>query len=129
MKCRQKILIVDDEPINLDYLEMMLAKNGFTVEDACDGVEALEKVKSFMPDVILLDNLMPKMSGNEVVKILKDNPKYMSIPIIICSALDDIRDKEEGFKLGIMDYITKPFQFREVLERIKNVLKDNGSVI
>jgi DNA-binding response OmpR family regulator len=124
MNARKKILIVDDEKINLEFFEVMLSKLGFIVEEANDGVEALEKVKRFMPDLILLDNIMPKMSGWEVTKTLKNDPHYSRIPIIMFSALDDVKDKVAGFDLGIDDYITKPFNFSEVLARIRAVLRN-----
>jgi len=123
MSAQKKILIVDDEDINLDFFDVTLSKLGFTVEKAQDGVEALEKVKRFFPDIILLDNIMPEMSGWEVTKILKNDPKYMEIPIIMFSAIDDVKVKVEGFELGIDDYITKPFNFSEVLARIRAVLR------
>lgn len=121
---RKKILIVDDEQINLEFFEVMLSKLGFIVEEANDGVDALDKVKRFSPDLILLDNIMPKMSGWEVTKTLKNDPKYSGIPIIMFSALDDVKDKVAGFELGIDDYITKPFNFSEVLARIRAVLRN-----
>jgi DNA-binding response OmpR family regulator len=124
MNARKKILIADDEPINLEFFEVMLSKLGFIVEKADDGLEALEKVKRFLPDLILLDNIMPKMSGWEVTKTLKGNPKFSDIPIIMFSALDDVKDKVEGFELGVDDYITKPFNFSEVLARIRAVLRN-----
>jgi DNA-binding response OmpR family regulator len=124
MNIQKKILIVDDEVINLEFFEVMLSKLGFVVEKAEDGVEALEKVKRFFPDLILLDNIMPKMSGWEVTKILKSDPKFQAIPIIMFSALDDVKDKVEGFELGVDDYITKPFNFSEVLARIRVVLRN-----
>jgi DNA-binding response OmpR family regulator len=124
MNTRKKILIVDDEKINLEFFEVMLSKLGFIVEEANDGVEALDKVKRFFPDLILLDNIMPKMSGWEVTKTLKNDPKYSGIPIIMFSALDDVKDKVAGFELGIDDYITKPFNFSEVLARIRAVLRN-----
>jgi len=124
MNNQQKILIVDDDTINLDFFDVMLSKLGFKVENAKDGVQAIEKVKRFNADLILLDNVMPRMSGWEVTKILKSDPKYKDIPIIMFSALDDIKDKIEGFDLGIEDYITKPFNFTEVLARIRTVLKN-----
>jgi DNA-binding response OmpR family regulator len=102
----------------------MLSKLGFMVEEAGDGEEALEKVKQFLPDLILLDNLMPKMSGWEVTKTLKNDPQYAQIPIIMFSALDDVKDKVAGFELGVDDYITKPFNFSEVLARIRAVLRN-----
>ena len=124
MNTNKKILIVDDESINLDFFDVMLTKLGFTVEKASDGVEAIEKVKKFFPDIILLDNIMPNMSGWEVTKILKNDSKYREIPIVMFSALDDVKDKVEGFELGVDDYITKPFNFSEVLARIRAVLRN-----
>jgi DNA-binding response OmpR family regulator len=124
MNPRKKILIVDDEKINLEFFEVMLSKLGFIVEKANDGVEALEKVKRFYPDLIILDNIMPRMSGWEVTKTLKNDSKYWEIPIIMFSALDDVKDKVEGFELGVDDYITKPFNFSEVLARIRAVLRN-----
>ena len=123
MNTQKKILIVDDEEMNLDFFDLMLSKLGFIVEKARDGVEAIEKVKHFFPDLVLLDNVMPQMSGWEFTKILKGDSQYKGIPIIMFSALDDIKDKLEGFELGVEDYITKPFNFSEVLARIKVVLR------
>ncbi|MDR1179622.1 MAG: response regulator [Spirochaetales bacterium] len=126
MKSKTKILIVDDELINLDFFSVMFSKLGFEVEEAENGEEALEKTKKFLPDLIILDNIMPKLSGWEVTKILKRNDEFSDvrhIPIIMLSAMDDVKDKIEGFELGIEDYITKPFNFSEVLVRIKAVLR------
>jgi CheY-like chemotaxis protein len=126
MKSKTKILIVDDELINLDFFSVMLDKLGFEVEKAENGEEALEKTKKFLPDLIVLDNIMPKLSGWEVTKILKRDEAFSDvrhIPIIMLSAMDDVKDKIEGFQLGIEDYITKPFNFSEVLVRIKAVLR------
>jgi len=119
-----KILIVDDEMINLDFFDVMLSKLGFTVERAKDGMEGLEKVKRFLPDVILLDNIMPRMTGWELTRILKSEAKYKDIPVVMFSALDDVKDKLAGFELGVDDYITKPFNFSEVLARIRAVLRN-----
>jgi len=127
MDARKKILIVDDEQINLEFFDVMLSKLGFTVEKAENGVEALEKTKRFVPDLIILDNIMPKMSGWEVTKTLKsgeDYREYRDIPIIMFSAMDDVKDKVEGFELGVDDYITKPYNFSEVLARIRAVLRN-----
>ncbi|MCL2374180.1 MAG: response regulator transcription factor [Treponema sp.] len=121
---RTKILIVDDELMSLDFFDIMLSKLDFTVERAKDGMEGLEKVKRFLPDVILLDNIMPRMTGWELTRILKSEAKYKDIPIIMFSALDDVKDKLAGFELGVDDYITKPFNFSEVLARIRAVLRN-----
>ncbi|HCM27363.1 MAG: response regulator receiver protein [Treponema sp. GWB1_62_6] len=127
MEARKKILIVDDEQINLEFFDVMLSKLGFTVEKAENGVEALEKVRRFSPDLIILDNIMPKMSGWEVTKNLKNSEEYSDFretPIIMFSAMDDVKDKVEGFELGVDDYITKPYNFSEVLARIRAVLRN-----
>jgi DNA-binding response OmpR family regulator len=128
METRKKILIVDDEQINVEFFDLMLSKLGFVVEKAANGREALEKVKEFTPDLIMLDNIMPKMSGWEVTRILKNDPEYAewrNVPIIMFSAMDDVKDKIEGFELGVDDYITKPFNFSEVLARIRSVLRNH----
>ncbi len=123
-----KILIVDDEQINLDFFEVMLTKLGFEVEKASDGEQALEAVRSTRPDLVVLDNIMPKLSGWEVTRTLKQDDEfaeYRDVPIIMFSAMDDVKDKIEGFELGVEDYITKPFNFSEVLARIKAVLRNH----
>jgi DNA-binding response OmpR family regulator len=128
METRKKILIVDDEQINVEFFDLMLSKLGFIVEKAANGRECLEKVKEFTPDLIMLDNIMPKMSGWEVTRILKNEGEYAEwhdIPIIMFSAMDDVKDKIEGFELGVDDYITKPFNFSEVLARIRSVLRNH----
>jgi DNA-binding response OmpR family regulator len=124
MLLKKKILMVDDEVINLELFDVMLTKLGFIIEKAENGIEALNKVKDFKPDLILLDNIMPKMSGWEVTKTLKADPKYREIPIIMFSAMDDAKDKVEGFELGVDDYITKPYNFSVVLARIRSVLRN-----
>ncbi|MBN1647222.1 MAG: response regulator transcription factor [Spirochaetales bacterium] len=124
---KPKILIVDDEPINLDFFDVMLSKLGFVVELAEDGEEALEKIQQDPPDLIILDNIMPKLTGWQVTRLLKTASEYAlykDIPIIMFSAMDDVADKVEGFELGIEDYIIKPFNFSEVLARIRAVLRN-----
>jgi DNA-binding response OmpR family regulator len=124
MNNRKKILIADDEAINLDFFEVMLSKLGFVVEKCDTGPEVLEKVRKFLPDLIILDNIMPGMTGREITKTLKNDPNLKNISIIILSALDDVKDKVAGFEAGADDYITKPFNFTEVLARINAVLRN-----
>ncbi len=126
MKLRGRILIVDDEPINLEFFDVMLSKLGFQVEKAVDGEEALEKIQSCSPDLIILDNIMPKLSGWEVTRMLKHEPAYRrwrGTPVIMFSAMNEVKDRIEGFEQGVDDYITKPFNFAEVLARIRAVLR------
>ena len=124
MNNQKKILIADDETISLDFFEVMLSKLGFIVEKTGDGSEVIEKVKKFHPDLILLDNIMPGMTGWEITKILKSDPNLRQIPIIMLSALDAVKDKVAGFEAGVDDYITKPFNFSEVLARINAVFRN-----
>jgi len=124
MNTQKKILIADDEAINLDFFEVMLSKLGFVVEKCDNGPEVLEKVKKFHPDLIILDNIMPGMTGREITKSLKNDPNYRNISIIMLSALDDVKDKVAGIEAGADDYITKPFNFTEVLARINAVLRN-----
>lgn len=126
MDTKKRILVVDDEQINLDFFEVMLSKLGFDVRLAQDGQEALESIRRLKPDLVILDNIMPRLSGWEVTRIVKSSPEYAEFsdtPIIIFSALDDVKDKVEGLELGADDYITKPFNFAEVLARIRAVLR------
>lgn len=126
MDTKKRILIVDDEQINLEFFDVMLSKLGFEVFLSENGLEALETVRRIKPDLVILDNIMPKLTGWEVTKILKTDPEYADyagIPIIMFSALDDVKDKVEGLELGADDYITKPFNFAEVLARIRAVLR------
>jgi DNA-binding response OmpR family regulator len=118
-----KILVADDEKVNVEFFEVMLSKLGFSVEVAYSGEEVFEKLKGFDPDLIILDLLMPKMSGFQVAKKLKANNRTREIPIIILTAVSDIRDKVDMLELGIEDYIMKPFNFIEILARIRNVLR------
>ena len=127
MKSKGKILIVDDEPINLEFFDVMLSNLGFKIEKAADGEEALQKVVETDPDLIILDNIMPRLTGWEVTKKLKQDKefqKYRQTPIIMFSAMDNVKDKVEGLELGVDDYITKPYNFPEVLARIRAVLRN-----
>jgi DNA-binding response OmpR family regulator len=126
MDKQKKILVADDETVNLDFFEVMLTKLGFVVEKSENGPDTLEKVKKFQPDLIILDNIMPGMTGKEITKILKNDPNYKDISIIMLSALDDVKDKVAGFEAGVDDYITKPFNFTEVLARINAVLRNRA---
>lgn len=122
-----RILIVDDERINLDFFDVMLSKLGFEVEKAADGEEALEKIVECDPDLVILDNIMPKLTGWDVTRKLKterEYRKYRTTPIIMFSAMNEVQDKIEGLELGVDDYITKPFNFSEVLARIRVVLRN-----
>ena len=118
-----KILIVDDEPFNLDLLEQELGEQGYLTERANDGAEALDKVETFEPDVILLDYMMPRMNGIETVKRLKDNPKHKAIPVILLTAKGSQEDKARGLDAGADDYVVKPFEPVELLARVRSMMR------
>lgn len=120
---RTKVLIVDDEIDTLTPLKRALEVEGYAVIEAMDGVEALEKVKSENPDLVLLDLMLPKMDGNEVCQKLRKNPMTEGIPIIMLTAKGDMKDKIEGIETGADDYVTKPFNLSELKARIKTVLR------
>ena len=125
---KKKILIIDDEQINLDFFDVMLTRLGFQVLMAADGEEGLEMIREYEPDLIILDNIMPRLTGWELTKLIKKDEAYKDfrdIPIIMFSAMDAVKDKIEGFELGIDDYIIKPFNFSEVLARIRAVLRNH----
>lgn len=119
---QKKILIVDDNPANIEVLYLHLEQVGYTVLVADDGYEALSIAPHTQPDLIILDVMMPGMDGFEVATKLKSAPATANIPIIFMTALTDIANKVKGFDVGGVDYITKPFQHREVLVRVQTQL-------
>jgi two-component system OmpR family response regulator len=115
-----KILIVEDDPNLLEALKYNARKEGYETITAVDGVQALEEARINKPDLIILDIMLPKMSGFEVCRILR---KEMTVPILMLTARDDEVDKVVGLDLGADDYMTKPFSMRELLARIRAMLR------
>ncbi len=109
MKEKPTILIVDDEPYNIDYLEQELVDLEYKTVSAANGNEALQRVEESNPDMILLDIMMPEMDGFEVLKLLKSDPKNRDIPVVVISAMSDIDNVVKGIELGAEDYLPKPF--------------------
>ena len=119
-----KILIVEDEESVLDPLELLLTKEGFSIETARDGREALEKFAKTNPDLILLDLMLPEISGTEVCRQIRIKSQ---VPIIMLTAKDTEVDKVVGLELGADDYVVKPYSKAELVARIKAVLRRQGS--
>ena len=117
------ILLVDDQPENLKLLSDLLEEQGYEVQQAINGVVALQVSAITCPDVILLDINMPELDGYTVCQRLKANPLTQDIPVIFVSAFDQAWDKVKAFSVGGSDYITKPFKTVEVLARVENQLK------
>jgi diguanylate cyclase (GGDEF)-like protein len=117
------ILIVDDHEDNVELLRARLEAWGYACETAADGEEALEKVQQVVPDLILLDVMMPKLDGIEVARRVKNNHALPFIPIIMQTALDATENKVEGLEAGADDYITKPIDFAELKARLNSMLR------
>src|SRR3954468_11363779 len=105
-----RIVIIDDTPANLHFLHTTLAAHGYTVHPAPDGELALQFVQRTLPDLILLDIMMPGLDGYQVCEQLKGSERTRDIPVIFMTALSDTEEKVSGLRLGVVDYITKPFQ-------------------
>ncbi len=117
-----RILVVDDEIYIVHILDFSLGMEGYEVITALDGEQALEKLKSERPDLIVLDIMMPKLDGYEVCKAIKSDPDTRHIPVILLSAKGRNVDQKLGFDVGADDYITKPFSPRKLVERINQLL-------
>ena len=120
---RSKILVVDDNAQNLELLVAYLDGLGCKVVTAVEGIDALEKVRQETPDLILLDIMMPRMSGFEVCRKLKSDPPTRDIPIIMVTALNELGDIERGVESGTDDFITKPVNRLELTTRVKSLLR------
>ncbi len=116
------ILVVDDEKQNRALLTGLLKEDGYQVFLAKNGVQALERARGHLPDLILLDVLMPEMDGYQVMREIKADPATRDIPVIFISALDSADDEEKGLALGAVDYISKPFQLSIARARVRNHL-------
>jgi two-component system phosphate regulon response regulator PhoB len=122
---KTRILVVDDEPDVLDLVTYNLGQAGFQTDTAADGAEALRKARASVPDLILLDLMLPEMDGLEVCKLLRRDPKTSAIPIIMLTARASEIDRIVGLELGAADYVPKPFSPRELVLRVKKRLEQN----
>ena len=118
----ERILIVDDEPLNVDYLEQELGTLGFATDTAANGLEALERVATAPPDLVLLDVMMPGMDGITVLRLLKEDPETRLMPVVLMTALNAVEDRVRGIEAGADDFLSKPVDDRELLARIKTAL-------
>ena len=123
MSEKNRILIVDDNQANVELLEAYLAGMDCEIAVASDGREALEKVAEFRPDIILLDVMMPKLSGFEVCKQIKDDPETRRIMVLMVTALNELGDIERAVAVGTDDFLSKPVQKIELLKRVENMLR------
>jgi diguanylate cyclase (GGDEF)-like protein len=118
-----KILVVDDSRTQLDWLVQVLEKEGYAVASAQDGKEAIRKVRTEPPDLVLLDMILPDMDGLEVLRIVKARPEDQFIPVIILSVKSDLESKVAGLRIGADDFLAKPFAEAEILARCAAMLR------
>lgn len=120
---KKKILIVDDEKQIARMLKIRIESMGYEADIANDGVEGLEKVQQYKPDLIILDVMMPKMNGFQVCRKLKEDPIFTNTPVIMLSVRTEEKDNDLGVIAGADDYMTKPFEPEVLLGKIKKLLK------
>lgn len=117
---RRRILVVDDEPRIIHFIRLNLEHDGFEVAEATSGIEALEVMRDALPDLILLDVMMPELNGFETLQLIRE---ISSVPVIILTAKGEEDDRVKGLELGADDYVTKPFSPRELVSRVRAVLR------
>ena len=120
---KRRLLVVDDEPSIAKIVRKQLEVAGYDVTVAVDGLEGLNKARETMPELIVLDVMLPKMNGTEVCKTLKGDPKTSPIPILMLTAKAQRQDKDVGLEAGANAFLTKPFQLEELLAKIKALLE------
>jgi DNA-binding response OmpR family regulator len=119
-RLRRRILVVDDEPRMIHFIRLNLEHDGFEVYEAPSGTQALAQLRDQMPDLVLLDIMMPDLDGFETLRMIRD---LSSVPVIMLTAKGEEEDKVRGLELGADDYITKPFSPRELVSRVRAVLR------
>lgn len=123
MKNESRILAVDDEPKNRELIRACLLPQGYQIIEAVDGEDGISKVEKCVPDLILLDVMMPKKNGFEVCRILKESPDTLFIPIVIVTALNEREDRIKGIEAGCDDFLSKPIDAHELVARVKSLLR------
>lgn len=122
METLKKILLIDDSSVNNLLLQNILEDEGYEVQAAFSGREGLEKIAIDKPDLVVLDIMMPRMDGFEVLKQIISNPETKNIPVIMLTAKNDSRDEEIAREIGAVDYMTKPVDIENTLQRIRKFL-------
>lgn len=119
-----RIVLVDDSELNRDFIRMAFKKPNYEIFTAADGLEGIELINKVDPELILLDIMMPGLDGYDVAAVLKEEPRTTNIPIIFITALNDIQDKLKAFEAGAVDFVSKPFNHRELIARVKTNIEN-----
>ena len=119
---KQQLLLVDADPRSVRVLEVSLKKAGYSVTTATDGADALAKIESLTPDLVLTDTRLPKLDGYALVRKLKERAEWAAIPVVFLTSQKSIEDKIRGLELGVEDYLTKPIFVRELIARVNLLL-------
>jgi len=130
MSAQPKVLVVDDDPDILDAITTILSTQPYSIDTARDGIECVDKVRADVPDLIVLDLLMPKKDGFAVVRELRDNPRYAKVPILILTSVREDASRrryelETGLAMDVQDYVEKPVSPADLLERVSNLLESS----
>ncbi|WP_025742118.1 response regulator transcription factor [Aquimarina pacifica] len=120
---KKKIVIVDDEPNIVMSLEFTFKKNDYEVFIARDGSEAIDILKSQIPDIVLLDIMMPNVDGYQTLKYIRSNESTKNIKVIFLTAKNKVSDIEKGLKMGVDKYLTKPFSIKKIVEEVNELIK------
>lgn len=120
---RRKILVVEDDPDQLEAIRGNLKEAGFTIGTASNGVDALAKTRSVSPDLIVLDLMLPQVNGLDICKTLRENPATASIPVIMLTGMDSYFTRVAGFEAGVNVYLTKPYQPEELISKVEELLE------
>jgi len=121
-----RILVIDDEPDLVSTMQCRLEWYGCEIISACNGQDGMEKAASEKPDLILLDTTMPVVNGHEMLEQLRRDPALKDTPVIMVTAICAPEDIAKASSYGVADYVTKPFDYAELMEKIKNTLQDKG---
>ena len=122
METNKKVVLIDDEPDILSTLKLFLEVEGFEVATAADGIDGLEKIRKKVPDLVVLDLMLPKLDGYKICRLLKFDKKYKKVPVVIITARAQDIDRKKALEVGADAYITKPFEPDTLLEKIKELL-------
>ena len=123
MSAAARIIVIDDVPQNVKLLEQLLSLSGYDVLTASSGAEGLAKIASGNPDLVLLDVVMPQMSGYEVCRSIRANPASALLPVVMVTALDPAEERVKGIEAGADDFLSKPINQPELLARVKSLLR------